>query len=232
MYKKCLLFLLSSVAVAQVPILSGKEVTGQSLLSALLDWTSVPHATYSVYRSQIDYGHCPASTKESWIEIASGLSVTAYTDTPTKLAEWCYAVTATVSGNEGPQSNSVQVMLGNHWYFYVNYRLPDCRTKVTMPSGATLTFTQVLNNVTTRLPVTKLRTNEFDGHFRLYDNAQYSMQLTLPDGKIFRFPNPIFGTGQPLSAVKSSNMYANFMQDTDEFCDYEEYNYFQPATNN
>src|SRR5215831_5404183 len=225
MYKTCLLWLLSTVAVAQVPILSGKEVTGQPLLSALLDWTSVPDATYSVYRYKIDYGSCPAFTK-SWIEIASGLSVTTYTDTPTTLAEWCYAVTATVSGNEGPQSNSVPVMLGNHWSFYVNYRLPGCRTKVTMPSGATLTFTQVLNNVTTRLPVTKLNTNEFDGHFRLYDNAQYSMQLTLPDGKVFKIPNPIFGTGQPLSAAKSSNMYANFMQGTDEWCNYQEYNYF------
>ena len=76
MHKKCLLWLLSSVAVAQVPRLSGKELIGQPQLSALLDWTSVPNAPYSVYRAQNVYGRCPASYKESWIEIASGLSVT------------------------------------------------------------------------------------------------------------------------------------------------------------
>jgi len=238
MYKKCLLWLLSSVVVAQVPRLSGKEVIGQPQLSALLDWTSVPNATYSVYRAQNVYGRCPASYKESWIEIASGLSVTTYTDTPTQLREWCYAVTATVSGNESDQSNSVEVVLGNRWYFYVSYRLPNCRTRVKeMPSGSSLTFTQVLDNVTTSLPVrtvgeTRRGATEFTGFFRLYDNAQYSMQLTLPDGKVFNFQNPIFGTSQPLSAVKGSYISAVFMQGTDEWCDYGEYNYFQPAANN
>jgi hypothetical protein len=123
-------------------------------------------------------------------------------------------------------------MLGNHWYFYVRYRTPDCKTKLKMRPLVSLTFTQVLNNVTTSLPVTRVRANEFDGIVRLYDNAQYSMQLTLPDGKVFNLPNPIFGTGQPLSAAKGSSIYASFMQGTDEWCDYEEYNYYQPATNN
>jgi len=106
-----------------------------------------------------------------------------------------------------------------------------------MPSGSSLTFTQVLDNVTTSLPVrtvgeTRRGATEFTGFFRLYDNAQYSMQLTLPDGKVFNFQNPIFGTSQPLSAVKGSYISAVFMQGTDEWCDYGEYNYFQPAANN
>jgi len=196
-----------------------------------LDWSSIPNATYSIYRAK-NYNRCPVSTSKSWVEIASGLSATTYTDTPTQLLRWCYAVTATVSGTEGPQSNSVEVVLGMDWDFYVDYRLPNCRTKVPMPSGATLTFTQVLDGVTTSLPVSRVHANEFDGHCRLYDNAQYSMQLTLPDGKVFNFPNPIFGTGQPLSAAKSSYHVAHFIQGTDEWCDYDEYNYFQPATNN
>lgn len=233
MYKTFLLWLLSSVAVAQVPRLGGKEVTGQPQLSALLYWTSVPNATYSVYRSYKGYdGRCPASTSESWIEIAGGLSVSTYTDTPTELGSWCYAITATVSGTESAQSNSVDVILGNHWYFYARYRTSDCKEKVRTLPLVSLTFTQVLNNVTTSLPVTRVHANEFTGIARFYDNAQYSMEVTLPDGKVFNLPNPIFGTGQPLSAAKGSYIYVAFMQGTDEWCDYEEYNGYQPATNN
>jgi hypothetical protein len=234
MYKMCLFWLLSSIAVAQVPTLSGKEVTGQPQLSALLNWTSIPNATYTVYRAWDGYygARCPASTDKSWKEMASGLSVATYTDTPTELGSWCYAITATVSDTEGAQSNSVEVVLGNHWYFYVHDRTPNCKRKMKTRPQVSLTFTQVLNNVTTSLPVGRLHPNAFTGIFRLYDNAQYSMQLTLPDGTVINIPNPIFGTGQPLSAVQGSYIVVGFKQGSDTWCDYEEYNYYQSATNN
>jgi hypothetical protein len=234
-YTLTIIALLSSLAWATNPPanLTGIEVTDQTNLEAKLTWNVVPGATYSVYRYK-DYA-CSPTVK--WEEIAPALTVATYTDIPNSgklgnLGPWCYTVTATVGGVESAKSNIVNVHLGNHWYWYVKYRLPDCVTKVATPAGSSLSITQLRNGVLTSISVSMLGTDAFYGTSRFYDDAVYSAALTLPSGKIINYPAQIFGTGQPISAATGSYWHTSFIQGSDKWCYYDQSNAFQPASSN
>lgn len=226
------LLLLSAVSFAQVPTLSGFEVTGQPALSASLSWSAVPGATYNLYRA-FKWAPCPAATNTTWQEIAEGLATTSYSDSPT-LGPWCYAVTATVGGVESTQSNPVQVVLGNHWYAYLSYRPLGCPPDApTTHIAGTLTITQTLNSVVTNVPVSPYpgTVGVFFGTAQLFDIATYSATFTLPDGKVITYPIWL-ETGGPLSAAKGGSFNAILEQGTDRWCQYSSTYEFQPASNN
>lgn len=171
MIKWLLPLLLTAASFAQVPTLSGYEVTGQPQLSANLSWTPVPNATYNLYRA-FKWAPCPA-VESNWTEIAEGLTSTTYVDTPGKLGPWCYAVTSQVGTTESPLSNFVSVVLGNHWYGYLSYKPLGCSPNATATHIAgTLVITQTLNGVVTNVPVNILEDGVYFGTAQLYDNAK------------------------------------------------------------
>jgi hypothetical protein len=217
-------------ASAQAPVLSGLEITGQTQLSSSLSWTAVPNATYNVYRSR-HWIPCPVSNSNEWTEIVDSLTTTTYAETP-GIGSWCYAVTSQIGAVESPFSNNVAVVLGLHWYAYIYYTLPDCVTRVPTPAGAQLVIQQTLNGVTTNMPVTAQGTDTFWGTSRYYDTATYTATLTLPDGYIISIPNPLWWTVGPLSAAWTSTFRAILIQGTDQWCQFQSFSTFQPATSN
>lgn len=79
--------------------------------TAVLTWTDPENpsgqTTYTVYRAPGLCSGTPAFSK-----IASGVPMLTLTDTTITIGAWCYQVTATVSGIEGPPSPQASAVLG------------------------------------------------------------------------------------------------------------------------
>lgn len=230
---------LSLCALAQTPApanLTGMAITNQVNLGAALAWNAVGSDTYSIYRSGGNYG---CKGKPEWTEIAEGITAASYDDIPSSsplaLGFWCYAVTATdpKTGIESAMSNLVPVAVGDKSYFVLAYRDAMCEKPVKpFPPGGKLTVTQIRNGVSTVILHQTSPHGGFGGFIRLYDDAQYSAQFTLPDGKVLKFPEPLFPPGQPVSAIVSNLNEATLAVGDDRFCSYVAQSTLQPATSN
>ena len=235
-----LILAFTSATVAQAPTLNGKLITGGSPLSIRLNWTSVTNAIYSVYEAPWNtvLYDCPVPTSTQWVELASGLTATTYTDTPTdQNAPRCYAVTATVGGAEGPQSNAEGFVLRNHAYFYMPYRASDCVTKVNVNSVNTFVLTQTLDGVKTTIPVSPYQGDAWSFYFRVYDSATYTFDVTFADGDHFVFPVEFAHGSMAASAVRNTTIFMPKVRNTNPInpglvCSVKVDNNYQPASIN
>jgi hypothetical protein len=85
-------------------LLTGALLAQAASHSVTLTWTDTANpagTTYSVYRA---VGLCSGSP--TFAKLASAIAVKTYQDTSVTPGNYCYAVTATASGMESPQSNS------------------------------------------------------------------------------------------------------------------------------
>ena len=233
------LLLMLGSALAKVPTLNGKVITGEPTLSVQLYWTSVPNATYSVYRSNYPNYVCPASNSPEWIEIADDLNVTSYNDIPQspEYKAWCYAVTATVNNVESAMSNVLPFMMEDGGYLVLGYRTDDCKTIIDIPYGSVFVFTETRNGVVTNVPVTHPEANEFGWHKRIYDDATYKFDVTFPDGDHFVYKVPFRQGSIPGSAAWSTYVDMTKVRNTDpinpgRICEVYEKNYYQPTSKN
>jgi hypothetical protein len=246
------LFLLLSIpALTQVPwTVTAIELNSDTLpaLGAQVTWTPVTGAaSYSVYRyATSGYETCSTTTvHDAWIEVEDGLTGTTYSDFPAADAygwggDWCYGVTATTNGVESAITpTSKPIVLGMGYYFDWAYYSPDCSTRVGNPTGSgTFMLQRTRNGVTQTMPATLITLNiplRWAGHFRALSTDYFVATFTLPDGKVFTFPNVFLGPsmdGSPIQANWGPYLTLQVNQGNDGICQLSHYGYFQPASNN
>lgn len=222
--RNLLLFVLLAClgAFAQAPAtIATESLNSDSLpdLGARIFWSPVSGATYSVYR----YGNssyraiCSDSKPHNdWEEVASGLTTTTYDDFPKGDqygwgGEYCYSVTATVSGTESAKTIAPnEVIMGTSYYFLQKHGSPHCRKVTSAIAEGTLVLTRTRNGVSEAMPVIPLKSpiNRWEGHFRLLSTDTISADLTLANGRTYHIPNVWLGgatDGSPL--VANTSMY-------------------------
>jgi hypothetical protein len=201
MKKLTILLLLAASALAQnTPTnLQVKEETKTVNLGSILSWSTVPGATYSVYRTpNYDCGG-KLRWEEIAHEIAHSLTLPSCPDNPLPLGPEWYTVTAVVGGTESAKSVPVSDYIGNKFYFTAAY---DDKTGM---AGAEFTLTQTLDGVSTViLSKTLVVGGNAEGSIQLFQNASSSASLKLPGGRLIEFAAPFFNTNVYLPGVESS----------------------------